>query len=247
MFECMTTDQPSAEGLLLIPLHARSQCRPVQDDRGGGIFADDSAVFLGDESGVECVHPSFLYLVCLKWAMGLIAGGGFPMFPAKGPFDAYYSASNTYETKFTTGEDVMVTVLKCLGLLIWALVFSALIRAVNNADPDEVAFQRDWDGLNRFCAHNSIPPAMAREFRRYILETKKNSAVNSRTAIYAKLSPTLLAKAGSHINRSLMEFSCFARVRDLPNGDAFVIAITLGMVSTAPRSILKSPGCDVKP
>ena len=110
-----------------------SQCRPVQDDSGGGIFADDSAVFLGGKAAL--MHPAFLYLVCSALSdHGVDCWWRLSMFPASVRIlRQNYSASNTYETKFTTGEDVMVTVLKCLGLLIWALVFSALIRAVNNA------------------------------------------------------------------------------------------------------------------
>jgi CRP-like cAMP-binding protein len=212
-------------------------CRPVEDGDG---FLDADSGGVVDADGVECVSTGLLYLACLKWAMGLIAGGGFPMFPAAGPYGAHYSASNVHQMKFMPGEDVMVMVLKCCGLLIWSLVFSSLLRAVNNADPDQVAFQRDWDGLNRFCAHNAIPPPMARELRRYVLETKQNRAADSRASIYAKLSPTLLQKAGSHINRSLMEFRCFARVRDVLNGDAFVIALTLGMTPKvfAPRDVI---------
>lgn len=38
-----------------------------------------------------CVDPAYLYLQCIRWSMGLIAGAGFPMFPARGPYPPFYA------------------------------------------------------------------------------------------------------------------------------------------------------------
>ena len=48
-------------------------CRPVEDGDG---FLDADSGGVVDADGVECVSTGLLYLACLKWAMGLIAGGG---------------------------------------------------------------------------------------------------------------------------------------------------------------------------
>ena len=135
----------------------------------------------------NCVDPSYLYLQCIRWAMGLIAGGGFPMFPDKGPFERYYSEQNNYQSNFTEQEQVLILFLKTCGLIIWALIFSQIIKAVNYADPVAVAHNVEIDTLNRFCAHNKLPAHMSRRFRTYLSEKKKTKFIDARTDVCTRL------------------------------------------------------------
>lgn len=193
----------------------------------------------------RCVDAAYLYLKAVRWSMGLVAGGGFPMFPPAGPFPPYFSDANEYRSQFTIGEEVMLLILKTLGLLMWALIFSSLLKAVNQADPDAAAYNRDLDALNRFCQHNSIPGPLGREFRRYLAERRKTRLADSRTTVLSTLlSPVLLQKAGKIVNRQLMGFTCFKFAAKLPGGDDFVCAITLRMRAAcyAPKDLVP-PGC----
>ena len=101
---------------------------------------DPEAATGGGNELFECVSPGYLYRVAVRWAMGLIAGAGFSIMPSTGPFPAHYSDDNEYEAKFRVGEDVLLLILKTIGLLLWALIFSTLIRTVNQADPEMVIY-----------------------------------------------------------------------------------------------------------
>ena len=73
---------------------------------------------------------------------------------------------------------------------------------------------------------------LTREFRNYLLETRKSQAAIARNTIYKKLSPALGLKASKVINHSLMQYQCFSRVKRLPKGEAFVSAIVM---ATTPK------------
>ena len=79
------------------------------------------------------------------------------------------------------------------------------------------------------CSYNSLPSELTREFRNYLLETRKATAAVARNTIYKKLSPFLELKASKIINQSLMDYQCFSRVRRLPKGEAFISAIVMAM------------------
>ena len=160
-----------------------------------------------------CVEPAYLYFQTLKWSLGLIAANGINMFPPEGPYPPHYSDANVYNTLLTVQEDIMVHVLKFMGILIWSMVFGTLIRAIAQRDPDEIAYERDLDNLNRLCKHHHMPGAMARELRRYVHQTKELHRARSRAEIYSKLSPVLVHKATAFISAALLKSPLFYAAR----------------------------------
>ena len=189
-----------------------------------------------DEDGerlASCVNVSYIYLQCVKWALGLICGGGFSMHPSQGPYSMHISDGRPLETvgsKYNVSEDVLVMVLKTFGLIIWALIFSSLIRAVSQADPDLVKYNNDVDALNRFCVHTRMPTDLAREFREYVSETRKGRLAESRTYVMQSLlSPVLKNQAAAILNEELMDFACFRLCRKQPTGGEFLCELTMKM------------------
>ena len=189
-----------------------------------------------DEDGdrVEvCVSVSYLYLQCVKWALGLICGGGFIMHPSQGPYETHISAGRPFESrgsKYNVSEDIMVMILKTGGLIIWALIFSSLIRAVSQADPDLVRYNNDVDALNRFCIHTRMPKDLSREFREFVAETRKGRLAESRHYVMKSLlSPVLKNRAAAILNEELMDFDCFRLCRRLPTGAEFLCELTMKM------------------
>ena len=83
-------------------------------------------------------------------------------------------------------------------------------------DPDAAAYSRDVDSLNRLITYHQLPTDMAREFRRFLEESKELNRAKSRAEFYtSKLSPILAQKASSFINRNLLgsDLFQFAKVR----------------------------------
>ena len=75
--------------------------------------------------------------------MGLIYQNTIPIIPANGPFDPYYTEANIYQAKFTEAEDILLIVLKLLGIGFWSLTISKLIHAITVlGNPATVAYQQ---------------------------------------------------------------------------------------------------------
>ena len=96
-------------------LFTHGYCAP---DTSGEDFGVLSAADVGedDEGGWACVNMGYLYLKAWWWGMGLIFHNTIPMFPAAGPFSPTFVESNIYRTKFNEGEDLLLIVLKLLGI-----------------------------------------------------------------------------------------------------------------------------------
>jgi hypothetical protein len=106
--------------------------------------------------------------------------------------------------------------IKFCGIVVWAVVFGTVIRDMTQHDPDAAAYSRDVDSLNRLITYHQLPTDMAREFRRFLEESKELNRAKSRAEFYtSKLSPILAQKASSFINRNLLgsDLFQFAKVR----------------------------------
>lgn len=194
-----------------------------------------------DEGGWTCVNMGFLYLKVWRWAMGLIFHNTIPMFPEPGPFQPTYLPSNIYQAKFTELEDILLILLKLIGIGFWSFTISKLIHAITVlGNPATIAYQQDIDAVNRFCTFNRLPSHLARELRRYMHNTREVHAQRSRAAIYNKLSPLLVAKVTKLLNRPLFESVLVKRaLAGIPaaDGERFVSAIV-----TSSTTAVFSPG-----
>lgn len=178
----------------------------------------------------ECVEPAYIYLQALRWAMGLLVGGGFPMFPRAGPYGEHFSASNRYQQPFTWQEDILTTLLKLIGIFQWSVMFSRLIKVVNEGDRVRSEYNSDVDKLNRFCNYNNLPGSMARDLRKYMRETMNMRRAQSRAAIMACLSPRLAIETSSFINQQIMDAPCFYYLKNKSEtGREFVRQLLLRM------------------
>jgi len=163
---------------------------------------------------VYCAPFGILYFISLKWAMGLIVAQGLSILPEIGPFEPYYSVQNPYRRPLTFEEDLFITVLKFLGVIIWALIFSSLIKAISKRNPDLARDELDLDSLNMLCRYYDMPGPMARELRRYITETQALHRHRLRAEFCrTKLSPILAQKASAFINRDVLNIALFRHVR----------------------------------
>ena len=104
-------------------LGTHGYCMPDGTIEGGGSgFADERGVPSVHRVGstrvyVRCVEASFLYLRCVRWAMGLIyANGSTSRF--KGPFERV-DDGNVYMTELNDAEEVLVLIMKIIGLGFW--------------------------------------------------------------------------------------------------------------------------------
>jgi hypothetical protein len=144
-----------------------------------------------------CVDdPAYMYLQCVCWGLGLIIGFSWkPLF--NGPYSPYYDLDRPNPGAFLSSfEQVAVLIMKTIGIMMWTLIFSALIRAVSFSDPEAVKYNQDVDKLNTFCVHNNLPGVMRREFRRYLSETRKARQADARTMVLKSLlSPKLMLDA----------------------------------------------------
>jgi hypothetical protein len=154
-----------------------------------------------DDGAWMCVDMGYLYLKVWWWAMGLIYHNTIPMIPAAGPFTPSFVESNVYEAKFSTAEDVLLIVLKLLGLGFWSLVISKLIHAITVlGNPAVIAYQQDIDAVNRFCAFNRLPSHLTRELRRYMFNTKEVSEQHARSNLPAYLPSLISPCLPSHLH-----------------------------------------------
>ena len=84
--------------------------------------------------------------------MGLIYHNSIPMFPADGPFQPTFVEGNVYNAQFTNGEDILVMVLKLIGIGFWSLTIAKLIHAITVlGNPAAIAYQQVCIGVHR-CA-----------------------------------------------------------------------------------------------
>ena len=222
-------------------LFTHGYCTP---DTSGEFVGDVTVGDSGsdDEGGWVCVELSFLYLNAFRWAMGLIYHNTIPMFPNLGPFTpTFVDSLNVYHAPFTVSEDVLLIILKLIGLGFWSLTISKLIHAITVlGNPATIAYQQDIDAVNRFCSFNRLPSYLARDLRRYMYNTREVHAERSRAAIYSKLSPLLVTKVTKLLNRSIFDAHIIkSALTDFPpaDGERFVSAIV-----TASTAAVYSPG-----
>jgi len=193
---------------------------------------EGSTVEVDAEGAFSCVSNLFMYLNVWQWAMGLVYHNSLPMFPSEGPFEPTYVESNVYLAKFTHGENILIMILKLIGIGFWSLTIAKLIHAITVlGNPAAINFQKDIDAVNRFCSYNRLPTRLARELRRYMYNTSEVHAQKARADIYKKLSPLLVTKVTRLLNRPIFASSFLRRgLADFPpaDGDRFVSAIITG-------------------
>ena len=227
--------------------------------------------------------------------MGLIYQNSIPIVPQDGPFQPSFTIGNEYEAVFTDGENILVMVLKLIGIGFWSFTIAKLIHAITVlGNPAAIAYQQDIDvqrmhvwnpslqhaltsntctpplllvrfrpaapaaaltepcrpcrpcengspqAVNRFCAYNRLPTSLARELRRYMYNTREVHAQRSRSTIYGKLSPLLVAKVTKLLNRPIFDSAILRHaLADFPavDGERFVSAIV-----TSSTTAVFSPG-----
>ena len=102
------------------------------------------------EGAFSCVSNLFMYLNVWQWAMGLVYHNSLPMFPSEGPFEPTYVESNVYLAKFTHGENILIMILKLIGIGFWSLTIAKLIHAITVlGNPAAINFQKDIDVCTR--------------------------------------------------------------------------------------------------
>ena len=150
---------------------------PVQSWLGTHGYCTADGLDDQDAPILRCVDLGFRYLKTLRWSMGLVfATSGFPMTPPLGPLEPYRSDAVGFNSDFTTGEEIMLTVLKLFGIGFWTLSMSRIIRSVMlSGDPSEMAYTRDMDAVNRFCDDHHIPLHLRRQLQQYAAATSETT------------------------------------------------------------------------
>ena len=125
---------------------------------------------------------------------GLIYANGFNIAPTK-PAEPYYDDGNVYMTELNDTEEVLVLVMKIIGLGFWSITVSRIIRSVSvSRSPADDAYDQDMDMINRFIVYNHLPGHLARDLRTYLPRTKEMHQVKDRAEVYSRLSPLLVVQ-----------------------------------------------------
>ena len=136
-------------------------------------------------------------LQCLWWAVSLLTGyaadpqpGPYPAHYSSGRHMAALALLNAtdlgasngtaydnavagsgglaeWQTKYTTGEYILLLLLLLSGVFAWTIIFGRLLVSMTRDDPDKQRFAEELDAINRMCRHYQLSSDLTRELRRY--------------------------------------------------------------------------------
>ena len=132
-----------------------------------GWCTDDPSAFGYDEKSERaCADVSELYLVCLHWAFGIIAGFGSS--PEMGPYPPQQrEPEDRGAMRFTVAElflDIVWVMLSAFGR---AYVTARVVAILCDGNPDWTDFKNRMDQLNRYISFYHLPTDTARRLREW--------------------------------------------------------------------------------
>ncbi len=132
----------------------------------GWCSGDASEANIDESTGEVCVQTSELYLVCLHWAFGIVAGFGSS--PEMGPYPPQQrDPEDGGGKRFTVAEmlfDMVWVILSALGR---SYVTARVVAILCNGNPDWTDFKNRMDQLNRYISFYHLPTDTARRLREW--------------------------------------------------------------------------------
>ena len=176
-----------------------------------------------DEVGEEqCQPASQMYIVCLNWAFGIVAG--FAKSPPEGPYQPPLRLPDEYGggKRSTAGEMVRELFWLMTSALGRAYITARLVEIFVHANPDWTEFKLQMDELNRYIKFYRLSPEMAQRLREYFYETRITRQAEGRSAIVQQLTTGLQEAVSEQVNEKWLQTVPFFRGLKGPDGKQVV-------------------------
>jgi hypothetical protein len=182
---------------------------------------DPLAVGYDEKTEMACASDKELYLVCLHWGFGIVAGFGPD--PETGPYPPLERALEDGGLKrYTDGELVGDMLWYCLSAMGRAYVTARVVAIIVHANPDWTAFKHRMDQLNRYISFYRLPPDIALRLREYFWETRLLMQAQSRRTILEHMTVGLQEVVSENVNQKWLETVPFFRGMQVPDGRQIV-------------------------
>ena len=176
-----------------------------------------------DEVGEEqCQPASQMYIVCLNWAFGIVAG--FAKSPPEGPYPPQLRLPDEAGggKRSSAGEMVRELFWLMISALGRAYITARLVEIFVHANPDWTEFKLQMDELNRYIKFYRLSPEMAQRLREYFYETRITRQAEGRSAIVQQLTTGLQEAVSEQVNEKWLQTVPFFRGLVGPEGKQVV-------------------------
>ena len=176
-----------------------------------------------DEVGEEqCQPASQMYVVCLNWAFGIVAG--FAKSPPEGPYPPQLRLPDEAGggKRSSAGEMVRELFWLMISALGRAYITARLVEIFVHANPDWTEFKLQMDELNRYIKFYRLSPEMAQRLREYFYETRITRQAEGRSAIVQQLTTGLQEAVSEQVNEKWLQTVPFFRGLVGPDGKQVV-------------------------
>ena len=131
---------------------------------------------LSEADDIYCTSPAEIWMASYYWMIMLISGA---------------AGGDTHRGGMPAGEQGTFTVLVILSALLWAQIISSFCGVIANMRPEETAFHRQMDNLNRYCRLHGFDHITRRRLREYLWRARAVQMNAAQRSLLMNMSPKI--------------------------------------------------------